>query len=217
MCPGSSARREAGSLRQLGGRHPRRELQQCEGVPLRLGDDPLSDAAIEPAGHDTRQQCAGIFFGQPIEVDVGQPVEVVPDQARAPLPRSPPTRRARRRATRPMTCAEATSSHCASSTRQSTGRSSATADNRLSTARPTRNRSGTSPADDPSAMVRASLCGAGSASIRFGIAATQLMHPRERQFHLGLDAAELRHPEARRLACGVVAATRSCRCPPRRG
>ena len=29
-------------------------------------------------GHDTRQQRAGILFGQPIEVDVGQPIEVVP-------------------------------------------------------------------------------------------------------------------------------------------
>ena len=78
MCPGSSS--SAGKLEacQLGGGHPRRELQQCEGVPTSLGDDPLSDAAIEPAGHDTRQQCACILFGQPIEVDVGQPVEVVP-------------------------------------------------------------------------------------------------------------------------------------------
>ena len=33
---------------------------------------------------------------------------------------------------------------------------------------------------------------------------TQLMHSRERQFHLGLYAGELRNLEASRLACGVA-------------
>ena len=45
----------------------------------------------------------------------------------------------KRRATKASVCAETRSSHCASSTRQSSGCSSATSDTRLSTASPTRN------------------------------------------------------------------------------
>jgi hypothetical protein len=56
---------------QLGCAHPRREFQQCEGVPTRLADNPVSDATVEPAGHDIRQQRAGILFGQPFEAEFG--------------------------------------------------------------------------------------------------------------------------------------------------
>ena len=50
-----------------------------------------------------------------------------------------------RRATNASTCAEARSSHCASSTTHKRGCCSATSDSRLKTASPTRNRSGARP------------------------------------------------------------------------
>ena len=52
----------------------------------------------------------------------------------------------RRRATNPRICAEASSSHCASSTMQTSGCCSATSANSVSVASPTRNRSGAGPA-----------------------------------------------------------------------
>lgn len=72
----------------------------------------------------------------------------------------------RRRATNVSACAVATSSHCASSKMQTSGRSSATADSRLRAARPTRNRSGESPLRKPNAVPSASRCGPGSRSTR---------------------------------------------------
>jgi hypothetical protein len=71
-----------------------------------------------------------------------------------------------RRATNPSTCPEAPSSHWKSSTRHSSGCSSATSANRLSVARATSKRSPASPDARPSATRRASCCGSGSASSR---------------------------------------------------
>ena len=70
----------------------------------------------------------------------------------------------RRRATKARTCAEARSSHWWSSTRHTSGRSSATSDSRLRTARPTRNRSGADPELMPNAVRSASRRGVGSVS-----------------------------------------------------
>ena len=78
----------------------------------------------------------------------------------------------RRRATKARVCAEARSCHWASSITQSNGRSSATSERRLSTARPTRKRSGaSSPTVRPSAAPSASRCGPGSRSRRSSIGA----------------------------------------------
>jgi hypothetical protein len=71
-----------------------------------------------------------------------------------------------RRATNASACAEARSSQCASSTTHSSGRSPATSDRRLSTASPTRKRSGGCPACSPNATPSASRCGPGSSSSR---------------------------------------------------
>jgi len=68
----------------------------------------------------------------------------------------------RRRATKPNVCSETWSSHWASSTMQSTGRSVAAAASRLNTARPTRKRSGTVPDPRPKATSSAPRCGSGS-------------------------------------------------------
>jgi hypothetical protein len=62
---------------------------------------------------------------------------------------------ASRRDTKARTCADAWSSHCASSTRQSRGPSSATSASTLSAANPTRNMSGAVPLRSPSATPRA--------------------------------------------------------------
>jgi hypothetical protein len=53
------------------------------------------------------------------------------------------------------------SSHCLSSTKHTSGCSSATSDSRLNTPSPTKNRSGTGPELMPKAVRTASRCGAG--------------------------------------------------------
>ena len=62
---------------------------------------------------------------------------------------SPTGSASRRRATKASVSADAWSSHCASSTTHSSGCSSAASESRLSTARPTRNRSGAAPGAQP--------------------------------------------------------------------
>ncbi len=68
----------------------------------------------------------------------------------------------RRRATKASAWADSLSSHCASSTTQTSGCRSAVVDRRLNTARPTRNRPGAGPLRSPRAISRAACCGAGS-------------------------------------------------------
>ena len=94
-----------------------------------------------------------------------------PSKRRSPLGSrtakiSPTDSAPRRRATNASACAEATSSHCASSTMQTRGRSSATSASRLRTASPTRNRSGAPRCRKPNALPSASRCGPGSPSSR---------------------------------------------------
>ena len=66
-----------------------------------------------------------------------------------------------RRATNASVWTERRSSHCASSTINSTGSCSANPARSCSTARPTRKRSGGGPTPRPNAVARASRCGAG--------------------------------------------------------
>ncbi len=94
-----------------------------------------------------------------------------PSRCRSPLgsrtaKTSPTDSAPRRRATKASACAEAASNHCASSTMQTSGRFSAMSDRRLSTARPTRNRSGASPSRNPNAVPSAPRCGPGRRSRR---------------------------------------------------
>jgi hypothetical protein len=70
------------------------------------------------------------------------------------------------RPTKPSTCAEARSSHCASSTRHSSGRSPETSESRPNTPSPTRKRSGGAPARIPNAVSSASHCGSGRCGSR---------------------------------------------------
>ena len=110
----------------------------------------------------------------------------------------------RRRATNASTCAEARSSHCSSSTTQISGCSSATSESRLSTARPTKKRSGAGPGLTPKAVRSASRCGAGRRSSRSSIGAKQVMQPGEGELHLRLDAGGAHHQAARCLLDQVV-------------
>ena len=77
----------------------------------------------------------------------------------------------RRRAANARACADARSSHCASSTMQTSGCSAATSDSSVRTARPTRNRSGAAPSRSPKAVRSASRCGPGRSSSRSSIGA----------------------------------------------
>ena len=70
------------------------------------------------------------------------------------------------RATNASACPEARSSQCALSTAHTSGRSAATPDIRLRTARPTARRSGAAPARMLNAVRSASRCGPGRRSIR---------------------------------------------------
>ena len=110
----------------------------------------------------------------------------------------------RRRATKPSTWAEAWSSHCASSTMQTSGCCSATSANSVSVARPTRKRSGAGPALSPNTVASASRCGAGRPSSRSSIGAQSLMEPAVGQLHLRLDAHGPRDVPARDAVGQVV-------------
>jgi hypothetical protein len=86
--------------------------------------------------------------------------EVIEAAARSRIPESA-NGALQRLSERTRATADAWSSHCASSMTQRSGRSSATSDIRLSAARPTRRRSGESPARSPNATPRASRWGLG--------------------------------------------------------
>jgi hypothetical protein len=134
-----------------------RQLQQSERVATSLGDDPVADAVVESARYGSRQQGARSLPVQPSERQLGQALELVlvtwlangehdRDRLRQQPSRDESEHLARGRI-----------EPCASSTNTSSGRSSATADKRLSTPRATRKRSGVSPDDRPNATLKASL------------------------------------------------------------
>ena len=139
-----------------------RQLEQRERVAVALRDDLLADGRVQRAVHVLEQQRARVAVAESVDRQVGQPGE----ESSSPLPvraaHTIATRSAsRRRATKPRTCAEAWSSHCASSTMQTSGCRSATSANSVSVASPTRNRSGAGPALRPNTVASASRCGAG--------------------------------------------------------
>ena len=102
--------------------------------------------------------------GSPPTTSSGSPPRSPPG---ARVPNTTPTDSApSRRAANASTCADARSSHCASSTRHTSGCFAAASASRPSTASPTRNRSGTGPALMPNAVRTAAACGPGSTSSR---------------------------------------------------
>ena len=146
---------------------PLRQFQQRPRVAPRLGHDPVADLLVERACDD-RRPAAPAHRARPARCTTssGRPVRSAGRRAGAPRRPSRSARPARWRATNASACAEARSSHCASSTTQTSGRSPATSDSRLRTARPTAKRSGASPSRRLNAVRSASRCGPGRRSSR---------------------------------------------------
>ena len=139
---------------------PAGQLEQSEGVATRLGDDPVPYPLVQPPRARRVQQRAGVAVGQAADhlVPAARPA---PAHCSARARRTPaPPLGEEPRATNARICAEAWSSHCASSTRQTSGRSSATT-SRLSTAKPDEESIGRRAGCEPNAVARASRCGPG--------------------------------------------------------
>ena len=152
----------AGEVRDVPGAW---QLEQRERIAVALGDDLVADRGIQRAVHVVQQQRARIAVAEPADGQLGEPGEdVVADCRCARRTRARSRSARRRRATKPRICAEAWSSHCASSTMQTSGCCSATSANSVSVASPTRNRSGAGPALRPNTVASASRCGPGSRS-----------------------------------------------------
>ena len=144
-----------------------RQLQQRKRVSLRLGHDPLRHPVIQRPPDHRIQQFPCVSLARPSTTSSGSPLKSALSSRIANIISTDSA--CSRRAANARACAEARSSHCASSTTHSSGRSAATSDSRLSTARPTRNRSGGGPASRPNAVPRAARCGPGSRSRRSSI------------------------------------------------
>ena len=91
-----------------------------------------------------------------------------------------------RRATNASACADAPSSHCASSITHNSGRSSAASDSRPSTARPTNNRSGRGALAQPERDFQRVALRSGKSLKAIAQRRAQLMQRRECQLHLRL-------------------------------
>ena len=105
----------------------------ASGLPRRLGDDPIAYPLVQPPRDRRVQQRASIARRSEPPTTSHRQARQLLVLARARAPRTPrrpipPGGGAQRT---PRICAEARSSHCASSTRQTSGRSSATSDSRL--------------------------------------------------------------------------------------
>ena len=175
--------------RQIGDVPRARQLEQGQRVAVTLHDDLVADSG-RPGGRARwpaaarEPRCRLVLpiarLGQPGENVIAGPVRAAHTTA---------IRSARRRrATNPRICAEARSSHCASSTRQASGCCSATSANSVSVASPTRNRSGAALALRPNTVASASRCGAGSRSEVVQHGRAELVQAAVGQLHLRLHA-----------------------------
>ena len=141
------------------------QLEQRERIAARLREYPLAHALVERSGDDRREQRSrGARPAARRAATRAARSAPRPWPARARRTGRTTESAAKRRATNASTCAEDRSSHWTSSTRQTSGRSAAAWDSKLSTARLTRNRSGCAPELKPNAISSASRCGAGSPS-----------------------------------------------------
>ena len=182
-----------------------RQLQQGKRVPAGLSDDPVHDAAVEPAGHDARAAVCGHLAPAALRDATRADPSKSGAAAGSRTATTMATDSARtRRATSPRIWLEAASSHCASSTRHSSGRSSATAASRLSTASPTRNRFGHFPGCKPQSDAQGVSLRDRECVEPVEHRRAELMDPGERQLHLRLHGRELRDSEAGCLPRGVA-------------
>ena len=188
---------------ELSGASTPRQLHQRQRIAARFGDQAVADTIIESAGDDRRQQGTRIAILKSFERQFRQICQLA-CVARLANREHDRDRFARsRRAMNPRTWDVAASSHCASSTRHSSGRSSATSANKVSAARATRKRSGASPDERPR-DTRSAFCWGVRKRVELGEhRCAQAMQSSERQFHLGLDARDLGHLEPNSLPGGV--------------
>ena len=127
----------------------RASVQALGFAARRLGADPV---AMVFAARESGAELAGLP-----ELEIGGLGDSDARAANTIATGSAPSRRA----ANPSACTDARSSHCTSSITQTSGRSLATSDSKLSTARPTKKRSGGGPAAMPNAVRSASCCGPG--------------------------------------------------------
>ena len=142
-----------------------------------------------------------------------------PDRRRVCGPRrsSPPGRREAGARRTPSACSDARSTHCASSMMQTVGRSAPASPSSVSTARPTRRRSGAAPSRRPSATRSAFFCGSGNRSMSTENRAAQLLHAGVGELHLRFRTADRMVRRSAAFGERHSAAARSCRCRPRHG
>ena len=138
----------------------------------------LGRAHPEERRRPTRAAPAQKMSGNPPRASSGSPANSsTPPESRSANRRTTDSA-ASRRATKASTCAEDLSSHWTSSTRQTSGASSAAPDSRPRTARPTRNRSGGAPELRPNAVATASLVAPATVLDDPGVLAQSCCRPR---------------------------------------
>ena len=186
------ARRQSEAARQLRRRQSMRQFQQRQRVAARLGHDPVTHALVQPPRHCRRQQSAGLVVREPATTSSGSPVSSLTSLGSRTVNTMPIRSASRRRATNASACTEARSSHCASSTRHTSGSASA------ASAKQAQDRKGHQEAIRGGAIAAARTrpqripLRTGQPIQPVQHRRAQLMQPRERELHLRLNA---RHPE----------------------
>ena len=142
-CPRGRPRRAwtAEAAGQLRGAHVARQLQQSQRVAPGLGDDPLADVLVEPAGDTVASRALASSWSSPSRRSSGRPASWRRSLGSRTANTIATRSASSRRATNPSTWAETSSSHWKSSTRHNSGSVSATSANSVSAASPTRKRS----------------------------------------------------------------------------
>ena len=212
--PDRRGRREA--ARQLGRAHAARQLQQGERIAARLGDDPVTNALVDPARDDRLEQRACVGVVEP---------------AQRPAPADPPA----------VLAGLADGEHERHRLRQQPARDELEHQGRGivepleivhdAQQRPRLGHAGDQPergqrdeeavgrlaGREPQRDPEGDLLRLGQRIQLVEHRRAQLVQSRVRQLHLGLDAGDLHDPEAGGLLDDVAAAAPSCRRPLRRG
>ena len=197
--------RERKPAGQPGGAETLPELEQGEGIPVCLPDDPGPDALVEGAGGDRGQQGPGRWLVQPGESQLGEPHQVIWRGRRGP-------RREHQRYRLGEQAAPDESKDLGRSLveplrvvhhdqqRLFLGHLGQEAERGQGDEEPVGVFSG----DEPERHAEPPPLRPGEQSEPVEHRAAQLVQPREGQFHLGLDADPADHPEAGRLTHQVA-------------
>src|SRR5262249_54175068 len=152
---------------ELGRCQSSRKLLQRERISSGLGPESLEHLLVEPTRYRRPHRRAPASPApRPSTTSSGKPSISSASLASRTANTIAIGSASRRRATNDSAATDSRSSHCTSSTRQTSGCASATSETRLSVARLTRKLSGAGPSVRPNARNSASRCGAGSCSAR---------------------------------------------------